>query len=222
MGLTLAGVQLMGTPFACYLSEYVRTIVYRVPGFIVRQGNPPPMIVHDVPGFRAAIVTDPVRFLLADSVSNQYNTHMNLRNVLRAKCAKDLKESESHIFVVIRVKEDLHCFAAVHGQCVRREHEGIEILNIVDNDEAPTPCPDERTSTTHAVLSAIRIEFEITEGMEKLFDARCYRTDDGRWLSWIGLTMKANLSRLESSYTRRLGSEIGSQQSARQKHLGEH
>ena len=60
MGITLAGVRLMGTPVACRLSEYLRTIVYRVPGFIVRESHLSPVIVQPDTDFRAAIVTDPM------------------------------------------------------------------------------------------------------------------------------------------------------------------
>ena len=67
---TLADVRLMGTPFPSYLSEHMRTIVYKVPGFIVREGHFPPVIVHDTCDFRAAIVTDLVTYSREDDFSD--------------------------------------------------------------------------------------------------------------------------------------------------------
>ena len=98
---------------------------------------------------------------------------------LRERCGEHIDESPKRVFIVIQLKEDMESFSAIDGQCIKIEHDGIEELAIVDCADAYTPHPDERTSSINTVLSAIKIEFEITEALEKLFDARCYRTDGG-------------------------------------------
>ena len=50
---------------------------------------------------------------------------------------------------------------------------------IADCDDAPAPRPYERSRAIDTVLTAARVEFGITEGIEKAFDARCYRTTGG-------------------------------------------
>ena len=138
MPLTLAGVRLMGAPFECYLSEYVRTVVYRVPGFLVREGNLRPVVVHDTSTFRAAIATDPVSYLRDDDFSDQYDLDSSFPTALRDKCDEDSSESQKRVFIVIQLKEDMASYPATDGQCIRIEHDGIEELAIVDCGD-PTP-----------------------------------------------------------------------------------
>ena len=88
-------------------------------------------------------------------------------------------DSERRIFVVIQFKEDMRSFLAIAGQCIKREHDGRELLIIADCDDAPAPRPNPRMRTIDTVLSAAKVEFGITEGLETAFDERCYRSDGG-------------------------------------------
>ena len=182
MGITLAGARTMGTPFPAHLSEYMRTIIYRVPGFIVREGDLIPIFVKDTADFRASIVTDPLSYLREDDFSDQYNLDASFPDALREQCGIDASQSEKHIFVVIQFKQDMCSFAAVEGQCIKREHRGTEVLFIVDCDDAPTPRPDERRRSKNAALTAVKMEFEVTTALDTVFDRRCYKTDDDKCL----------------------------------------
>ena len=179
MGIMVAFLQPLGEPFACNLSEYMRTIVYKIPRHIVREGHLSPIVVHDTSEFRASIVTDPISYLRESAFSDQYNLDVSFPDALQEKCATASNDSERRIFVVIQCKQDMNSFPAVDGQCIKREHDGSEVLLIADCDDAPAPRPNERMSSIDTVLAAAKVEFGITEGIEKTFDARCYKTDVG-------------------------------------------
>ncbi len=51
-------MSLMGTPVTYATSEYLHTIVYRAPGFIVRKGHYSPVVVQSTRGYRPAMDTD--------------------------------------------------------------------------------------------------------------------------------------------------------------------
>ena len=183
----------MGTPFPTHLSEYMRTIIYRVPGFIVREGDLIPIVVKDTAELRASIVTDPLSYLSEENFSDQYNLDVNFPTALHVMCAPEANESYGHIFVVIQFKEDMCSLAATDGQCVKRDHDGIEELFIVDCGDPYTPRPDERARSINAVLAAVKMEFEVTSALEKVFDRRCYRTDDDKCLYRCSPSLNAGL-----------------------------
>lgn len=194
MPITLAGVRRMGEPFPCHLSEYMRTIIYKVPTFVVREGHFPSVVIHDTPDFRSAVVTDLDSYLKDVVFSDKYESDASFPSALREKSGFDCESSEKHIYIVIQLKEDMGGFPATDGQCIKIERDGIEELAIVDCGDPYTPYPDERVNTINAVLSAVRIEFGITDGLDKLFDASSYRTEDGKWLSRVSVELSANLS----------------------------
>ena len=189
MGITLAFAQSMGTPVVCRLSEYLRSVVYRVPGFIVREGHLSPVVVQSTPDFRAAIVTDPLRYLREEEFSNQYQLDVSFPDALHDKCGMYVKESQSEIFVVIQLKEDMRSFPAIDGQCIRVEYDGVEQLIIVDCDDAAAPRPDEKENSISEVLSAAREGLGVTGEFENIFDERCYKTDDGKCLYPLSITI---------------------------------
>ena len=179
MGIMVALLEPLGEPFACHLSEYMRTIVYRMPAHIVREGHLSPAIVHEIDDFRASIVTDPFSYLSASDFSDQYGLDITFPGALQEKCGIDPNDFDRRIYVVIQFRQDMKSFPAVDGQCFRRESEGTEFLLISDCDDAPAPRPDTRIRTIDTVLAAAKVEFGITEGFEKAFDAGCYKTDKG-------------------------------------------
>ena len=179
MGIMVAFVEPMGVPFPCHISEYLRTIVYRIPGHIIREGHISPIIVKETDDFRASIVTNPISYLQEAEFSDHYCLDVSFPSALEDKCDMGANESEVRIYVVVQFREDMHSFPAVGGQCIKREHDGTEFLVIADCDDAPAPRPNERSRTIDTVLTAAKVEFGITEGIEKAFDARCYRTTGG-------------------------------------------
>ena len=191
----LAGVRQMGTPVACRLSEYLRTIVYRVPGFIVREGHLSPVIVQSATDFRAAIVTDPITYLRGEDFSDQYLLDASFHEALQGKCGPYLKEAQSEIFVVIQLKEDMRSFPAIDGQCIKIEHDGIEQLAIVDCDDAAMPHPDEKGDLVNKILGAAREGLGVTGEFENIFDERCYKTVDGKCI--YPLSVKISLANIE-------------------------
>ncbi len=179
MGIMVALLEPLGEPFACHLSEYMRTIVYKMPAHVVREGHLSPIIVHDTGDFRASIATYPLSYLSESDFSDQYRLDVSFPTALQDKTGTTSNNSSKRIFVVIQLKQDMKSFPVAAGQCFRREHEGTEVLLIADCDDAPAPRPDARMRTIDTVLAAAKVEFGITEGFEKVFDAGCYKTDKG-------------------------------------------
>ena len=179
MGIMVALLEPLGEPFACHLSEFMRTIVYKMPAHVVREGHLSPIIVHDAGDFRASVVTDPLSHLRGSDFSDQYNLDTTFPAALQDKCGSDPNESDGRIYIVIQFKQDMVSYPAVDGQCISRNKEGAEVLLIADCDDAPAPRPNARIRTIDTVLAAAKVEFGITEGFEKAFDAGCYRTEIG-------------------------------------------
>ena len=194
MGLMLAGVRRMGRPFTCEISEYMRTMVYRIPEIIVREGHLSPAVLKDMPDFRATIATDPVGYIREHSLTRQYELDANFAKALRKTCSADKDQAALDLYLVIQFKEDMQSFQAGDGQCIKIEHDGIDELAIVDCDDADMPRPDDRASSINAVLTAVRIAFEVTDGMGTTFDRRCYMTDDGECVYHLTLSMSADLT----------------------------
>ena len=179
MGIMVAFVEPLGESYPCHISEYLRTIVYKIPEHIVREGHLSPMVVKDTTDFRASIVTDPIQYLKEGDFTDQYHLDVSFPSTLEDICGMGGNESEVCIYVIVQFKEDMCSFPAVGGQCIKREHDATEFLVIADCDDAPAPRPNERMRTIDIVLTAAKVEFGVTEGIEKAFDARCYRTDSG-------------------------------------------
>ena len=194
MGVMLAFVQSLGEPFPCHLSEYMRTIVYRVPGFIVREGRLSPIVVQDACDVRATIVTDPLSYLREDDFSEQYKLDVTFPDALRNKCSKDESSPDNDIFVVVQIKEDMCSFPAVDGQCIKREHDGRDVFLIVACDDAPTPNPDQKDDFVGKVLDAVREGLGVTGEFDGVFDERCYKADDGKCLYPLSVNIRANLT----------------------------
>ena len=147
----------------------MRTIVYKIPGFYARDSQlTGPTIIKDTPDFRASIVIDPHNYIKRENFSDHYRLDMNFQKHLSDIFETDSNQSEKYISVIIQFKENMHSLPAVDGQCIKLASDDIEELAIVDCDDALIPCPDERTHSINAVLTAVKIEFEITVGFEKL------------------------------------------------------
>lgn len=193
MGITLAAAKLMGEPFACQLSEYMRTIIYKVPGLLVQEGRLPPISVEHASDFNVSIVTDPISYLKDSNFSDQYKLDMNFRAELLDECANDRKDSGKDIFVTIQLKENMGSFQAVDGQCIKIKHDDIEELAIVDCDDAPAPHPKQRENSVNRVLAAARAGLGVTGEFETILDRSCYRTDYGQCVYGLRVQVRANL-----------------------------
>lgn len=183
MGFTLAGVRRMGTPFPCYLAEYVRTIVYRIPGLYYRDNSLSPISIFDAADFRASIVTDLLRYLGGEGSLLHYGSDATIKRALIEQLGDYTDNSADNLFIVIQFNEDMRSFPAVDGQCIRIEHNDIEELAIVDCGDPYTPHPNDRSQQVDSLLASINIVFEVTDGFDRVFDDRCYRTTDGEILT---------------------------------------
>ena len=179
MSVTIGFARLIGTDFPCHLVEYMRTIVYQVPGLKVVEPKPDAHVVFGEPEFRASVVVDLFAYLKDESISEQFED--NFQIALDQACPLPGRDSEVPLYLVIQFKENLNSFAAVDGQCRRVcLDSGVEQFVLVECGDPYVPNPDERTRTISAVLTAVRGEFGVTDGMEPCFNARCYRAGDGR------------------------------------------
>ena len=180
MPFMIGGAKLIGDEFQCHLVEYMRTTVYKIPGLKVGEPNLPASTIFEDPEFRASVVVDPFDYLKEENISDQFEFEDNFQAVLSETCPSPAQGSEAAPYLVIQFKEDLNGFAAVDGQCRRICFDGVERFVLVECGEPYTPHPNERKRTIYAVLTAVRAEFGVTDGMEPCFNTRCYRAADGR------------------------------------------
>ena len=180
MPITISGARMIGADFQCHLVEYMRTIVFRIPRLKVKEPRPAACIIFQESGFTASVVVDPFAYLRDESISDQFEFEDNFQTALSEACPSPSPDSETSLYLVIQFKEDLNPFAALDGQCRRISSDGVERFVLVECGEPYMPDPNERERTVNAVLTAVRGEFGITDGMEPRFNTRCYRADDGQ------------------------------------------
>jgi hypothetical protein len=180
MPMWIGGARMIGADFPCHLLEYMRTIVYQIPRLKVKEPKTAACIIFDEPEFRASVVADPFTYLRDAGITDQFEFEDNFQAALSEACPSPAPDSEVPLYLVIQFKEDLNAFAAVDGQCRRICVDGVERFVLVECGEPYTPNPNERKRTINAVLTAVRGEFGVTDGMEPCFNTRCYRTDDGQ------------------------------------------
>ena len=180
MPFMIGGARLIGADFHCRLVEYMRTIIYRIPRFKVDGPRPTPSVIFHNLEFKASVVVDPLAYLRDERISNQLEFEDNFQIALRETCPSPVPDSETPLYLVIQFKEDLNPFAAVDGQCRQVSIDGVERFVLVECGEPYTPKPNERKRTINAVLTAVRGEFGITDGMEPCFNTRCYRAEGGQ------------------------------------------
>ena len=180
MPITIWYARMIGADFPCQLVEYMRTIVYQIPRLKVKEPKTAACIIFDEPEFRASVVVDPFAYLRDEGISDQFEFEDNFQLVLDEACPAPATDAEAPLYLVIQFKEDLNSFAAVDGQCRRISSDGVERFVLVECGEPYTPNPNERIRTINAVLTAVRGEFGITDGIEPCFNTRCYRAEDGQ------------------------------------------
>ena len=167
-----------GTPFHCYITEYMRTIIYRIPSHKVVGGHVVPTVVKETTDFKATVITNPVNYISNDGFSDQKSVDRGFEEALKNVCEED--KAEKTIFVAIQFKENLGMFPAVGGQCVRHEIDSKETIIVYDCTDARGPNPDQKTGTVNVILTAVRAELEVTDALEKSFDKECFKTDGGK------------------------------------------
>ena len=193
MGLTVYGVQEMGgTPFYCHISEYLRTIIYKIPSCNIQEEYFASSVVKESAAFNASVVTNPLRYVLEEKFTDQHIVDTNFGEALQKACGTDKNESPRNVYVVLQFKEDLGSFPVLDGQCIRLEDKGKDELFIIDCIDAPAPKPAERTRCVNIVLTAIRAAFEETSGLDKILDLSCYKTDQGECLYELKFEVSAH------------------------------
>ena len=181
MPITIGFARSIGADFHCHLVEYMRTIIYKIPGLKVREPNPEPCVILEEPDFKASVVVDPFTYLVDERITDQFEFEDNFQIVLGEACPSPAPNSEASLYVVIQFKEDLNAFAAVDGQCRRVKFDnGVERFLLVECGDPYIPKPDERKHTINAVLTAVRSAFSVIDGMQPCFNTRCYRANDGQ------------------------------------------
>lgn len=180
MPITIWAARSIGADSHCHLVEYMPTIVYKVPGLKVKGSKPAACVILDDPEFKASMVVDPFAYLKGEGVSDQFEFEDNFEAALSQACPSPALDSEAALYLVIQFKEDLNALTAVDGQCRKICVEGVEQFVLVECGEPYTPNPNERKGTINAVLTAVRGEFGVTNGMEPCFNTRCYRAAGGQ------------------------------------------
>ena len=195
MGITLAGAKTIGEPFLCTISEYLRTIIYEVPTFVVRKDGPvTPIVVKDDVNFRASVVTDPVQYIRESTFLKRYISDERLEGKLTGSQSAEEGRHEQSLYLVLEIKEQMEPFNASDGQCRRLEHDGIEEIGIVDCGAPYVPYPGDMTDQINAVLTAVKIGYQATWALEEVIDTDCYLTGEDELLPIIRFNISARLS----------------------------
>ena len=197
MPLTLAGAKCMGDPHPCKLSTYFRTLIYEIPGFIANADRPIiATAIKCTSDFKASIVVDPHNYIRKEKFSDHYERDRCLREKLEAldngihgvgTC------NSGDIFLVIEYKEDMDKFPVVDGQCVKQKVNDVEVIFVVDCDGAIYPSPDERVISINAVLTAVKMEYQVTGCLKEVVNGSCYLTEDGKVAYGVRPEIRAEL-----------------------------
>ena len=178
---------MIGAPFYCTISEYVRTITFQVPRFQVPLASGvSPIVIKGEPDFRASITTEPASFIRNGTFLKTYISDADLEE----KLGVSVGETGKWLYIVLQIKQDLGMFRATDGQCRKIEDDGIERVFIVDCGAPHVPIPEDRAVAIDAVLTGVQMAFDFTEPFSRLLDKECYFTDEGRELpiSRIGIS----------------------------------
>ena len=191
MGITLAGAKLLGgTAYDCTLDVYFRTIIYGLPRHAVQDEALSPLVLSDSSHFRAAIVVDPVSYLDETDFSDQFRSDRNSADLLRDKLGQVMEDANGRVFIVVQIKQDLDSFPAVDGQC--RDVNGE--LALINCGAPHVPVISDSTDSINAVLTAIKMELDITDALDRHLDEPIYVTDGGRFVHWCNIQLSAKVS----------------------------
>ncbi len=236
MELTTTLVRTMGgVPFPCHITEYLQTTILKVPTYKVGKGHIAPCTVKKTNDFKASIVTNPVSYLLSDSFSNHRLVDRNFEKALKRNCKEDEDKPEKTIFVVVQLKEDMGSYPVVDGQCAMFLHENVKIYKIFDCSGARAPLPKDLADKISVVLTAVKAELEITDALEKAFDASCFNTQENKCVTKGELSASVRLqlvspisshdlstrSQSIKDFVARIESEINQPSQNRPQHFGE-
>ena len=182
------------TPFHCYISMFMQTVVYEIPRYRVLDDHFPPCVVKETYGFKAAIVTNPVDYILSITFTDQHIVDPNFEEKLRNSCEEDTDNVGTKTFIVFQSKEDLGAFPAIGGQCISVHVEGREKRLIFDCQDAPAPKVFNIREMINMVLAATKAELDITGADKQIFENSCYKTTDEQCVYNAGtLTASARL-----------------------------
>ncbi|MYC22271.1 MAG: hypothetical protein F4X62_12425 [Caldilineaceae bacterium SB0662_bin_25] len=166
------------TPFHCNISMFMQTLVYEIPRYRVSDDQFPPCVVKETSDFKAAIVTNPVDYILSDTFSDQHIVDPNFEKNLRSSCGENTDNVGTKTFIVFQCREDLGSFPANGGQCITVHDEGQEKRFIYDCQDAPAPKAKDNTDIINMVLAAAKAELELTGADKQIFGNSCYKTID--------------------------------------------
>lgn len=166
------------TPFHCHIAMFMQTIVYEIPQYRVSDDQFCPCVVKETSGFKAAIVTNPVDYILSDTFMDQHVVDPDFEKNLRNECEEDTDNVGTKTFLVFQSKEDLESFPAIGGQCITMHEEEQERHFIYDCQDAPAPTVSNMTDMINMVLAATKAELELTGADKQIFGSSCYKTID--------------------------------------------
>lgn len=200
MPITLYFAQSMGgDAYACQLETYYRTIVYEVLNYVLDDELGTPGILHDTSDFRAAMVTDPVDYVTGSDFSDQFRSDANSAYLLRDKLGGFNENARRKLCIVLQLRQGLGAFPVVDGQCRRINGE----LVLINCGEPHVPAIDDRRDPINTLLTAVKMEFDITDGFVKHLDTSICRTDDGDIIHW----QNRDLSAAVGTVIRHIGTE---------------
>ena len=111
---------------------------------------------------------------------------------LEDSSADDFDERGSYLFLVIQHCEDLS-FDASDGQCIKIGNDAPE-LAIVDCSDSSIPDVENIASTVNAILTSVRVAFDVTAPIDTVVDHAGYITTDHKLLHLLQVTGNARLS----------------------------
>ena len=194
MMLTLAGARSMGEPVKCHLAENLQTTIFELPTLRLNGELEAPAIIQDFSDIRAILVTNPIEYLIKDDFSEQKDLQADFLPSLFEACQKEGDESQKSIFLIVQLKEALGPFPAVDGQCIQINDAGIARVFIANCGEQFLPPDDGRSRRIDSLRTAIKTGFNLTGGIEPIFDKQCYKTEEGKAVFPLNIRGKATLT----------------------------
>ena len=164
-----------GVPFECFLSECVRTTIYRVPQFFSPADEGFSGVVLDAAEFRAGITTKPEKYFSQNDLSGQFVDDPTFLPWVRERCGNDHGTPSTNIYVVLQARQDLNAWLATDGQCWKADRGCGDHLLFVDGGEHTVPFFDDKPHWRNAVLAAARLELDSPGSLVNVADQVSYR-----------------------------------------------
>ena len=174
----------------CTITGYCQTRVFEfLSGRLVAENLVAPCLIYETDGFRAVIVSDIQKYFESVSDSQHYSIDLSLRvgvKNLWEKKSNECRPSEVPVFIVMEEVRSTpetpmnkgECFIADEGLMLEKGRPGKDIIIAVQTIDGSWPDSSVDLESVNAVLTAIKVEQNITYHIKELVSCFCYVNAD--------------------------------------------